>query len=118
MADKPNSDGWGAGNQICHVLNPEAGRAFVACARYPYQTIGRDMGLLEGLRGSGHQEVTSAVWDLEHDEYVRRADPWPLNPEGDLLLGIKLESRHCLPIADDITGVPGISLCDCGVLRI
>ena len=41
-------------------------------------------------------------------EYLRRADPWPLNPDGELLLGLKIEDRHALPNADAIAATPGI----------
>ena len=104
------------GVQICHASDAEAVRAFVACARYPFQTIGRNKGLPEGLRGSGHQNITCKSWNLGSEEYVKRADPWPLNPDGELLLGIKIEDRCALPNADGIAAVPGISFCDWGTM--
>ena len=103
------------GIQLCHASDPEAVRAFVACARYPFQTAGRDSGLPEGFRGSGRQEYTSKFWNLDAEEYVKKADPWPLNPDGELLLGVKIEDRYALPNVDSILSVPGISFCDWGV---
>ena len=60
----------------------EAVRAFVATVRYPHHTAGRDRGLPEGRRGQGGQGDASAIWGVGPMEYIRRADPWPLNPEG------------------------------------
>ena len=47
-------------------------------------------------------------------EYVERADPWPLNPNGELLLGLKIEDRHCLANADETAAVPGIAFAEWG----
>ena len=97
-----------------HARDVDAVRWFVASARYPFQTIGRDAGLPEGLRGSGGQPAPAAVWGMTPEEYVRKADPWPLNPDGELMLGLKIEDRHCLPDAGRIAAVPGLSFAEWG----
>lgn len=51
---------------------------------------------------------------MSPSEYVRRADPWPLNPEGELLLGVKLEDRECLANADAVAAVPGLAFAEWG----
>ena len=40
---------------LCHAESPDAVRAFVECARYPFQTAGVGKGINQGLRGSGGQ---------------------------------------------------------------
>jgi 4-hydroxy-2-oxoheptanedioate aldolase len=97
-----------------HARDPEAVRAYVSTARYPFQTIGRDLGLPEGMRGGGGQEQPAAIWGISPDEYLRKADPWPLNPDGELLLGLKIEDRHALPNADAIAATPGIYFAEWG----
>ena len=97
-----------------HTRTAAAVRAFVSSARYPFQTNGRDLGLPEGLRGGGGQRAPAAIWGIDPTEYTRRADPWPLNPAGELMLGLKIEDRHCLPDADAIAAVPGISFAEWG----
>ena len=97
-----------------HARSPEAVRAFVAITRYSFQTVGRDRGVPEGLRGQGAQGEPAEVWALTPGEYVRKADPWPLNPDGELMLGLKIEDRHCLPNADAIAGTPGIAFAEWG----
>ena len=96
-----------------HARDPVAVKAFVATARYPFQRLGRD-ALPEGLRGAGGQVAPAAIWGLDPAEYVQRADPWPLNPHGELMLGLKIEDRHCLPNADAIAAVPGIAFAEWG----
>lgn len=97
-----------------HVRQPAAARAFVESCRYPFQTIGVGAGLGEGQRGSGGQERAAEVWGLPVREYLRRADPWPLNPAGELLLGIKLEDREAVANARVIAHTPGIAFAEWG----
>ena len=97
-----------------HARSAEAVRWFVATCRYPFQTIGRDQGIPEGLRGGGGQAVSAAIWGVDPQRYVRIADPWPLNPDGELFLGLKIEDRHSLADADAIAAVPGISWAEWG----
>ncbi len=92
-----------------HARSVEAVKWFVATTRFPFQTIGIDKGIPEGLRGGGGQSRPAAIWNTDPNNYLKIADPWPLNPDGELLLGLKIEDRHCLPDADNIAGVPGIS---------
>lgn len=97
-----------------HARDPEAVKAFVATARYPFQTLGRDRGIPEGLRGGGGQAQAAAIWGISPDEYVVRADPWPLNPDGEIMLGLKIEDRHCLANADATAAVPGLAFAEWG----
>ncbi len=97
-----------------HARDPEAVKAYVATARYSFQKIGRDLGIPEGMRGGGGQTQPAAIWGISPDEYLRRADPWPLNPDGELLLGLKIEDRHALPNADAIAATPGIYFAEWG----
>jgi 4-hydroxy-2-oxoheptanedioate aldolase len=96
-----------------HVRNAEAMRVFVATCRYPFQEIGRG-AIPEGLRGAGGQARPAPIWGLTPADYVHAADPWPLNPKGELLLGVKIEDRHCLQNADEIAAIPGLGFAEWG----
>ncbi len=96
-----------------HARGAEAVRTFVAACRYPFQQIGRG-NIPEGLRGAGGQAQPAVIWGLSPVDYVHAADPWPLNPKGELILGLKIEDRHCLQNADDIAAVPGIGFAEWG----
>lgn len=91
----------------------ESVKAFVQITRYPFQTLGREI-IGEGLRGAGGQTPANQIWGLSTGEYAKVADPWPLNPAGELLLGLKDEDRHCLPNVDAIAAVPGIGFAEWG----
>ena len=43
-----------------------------------------------------------------------RCDPWPLNPKGELLLGVKLESPEGVAHCDEIIAVPGLAFAEIG----
>ena len=90
---------------LCHAENVDAVRAFVEAARYSFR---------DGTRGAGAQGSAGAVWGIAADEYLERADPWPLNPHGELLLGLKIENRRALANAYETTAVPGIAFAEWG----
>jgi 4-hydroxy-2-oxoheptanedioate aldolase len=60
-----------------------------------------------GLRGYA---PGNAVWwwGVSDAEYERRADLWPLNPDGDLLAIMMIETSEGLKNADAIASVPGV----------
>jgi 4-hydroxy-2-oxoheptanedioate aldolase len=89
-------------------------QAFVEAARYPHQTLGVGEGLGVGRRGSGGQGYASTMWGLTVAEYMARADAWPLNPDGELLLGLKIENVRALANVEASLTVPGISFAEWG----
>jgi 4-hydroxy-2-oxoheptanedioate aldolase len=60
-----------------------------------------------GIRGVGTAAATWA-WGVSAAEYERRADVWPLNPDGDLLAVLMIESVEGLENVDAIASVPGV----------
>ena len=102
------------GLMLCHVEAPGAVRAFVESARYAFQTLGVGDRLGSGRRGSGGQERAAELWGLSVSDYLERADVWPLNPKGELMLGLKIEDRRALNQADACIAVPGIALAEWG----
>lgn len=99
---------------LCQAESAGAVRAFVESCRYPINTIGVGAELGQGTRGVGSEGVCAGVWGASRDEYLTKADPWPLNPEGELLLGLKIESVAALPHIEEILSVPGIGFAEMG----
>ena len=97
-----------------HAREADAVSAFVECCRYPFHDSSNVSSLGEGQRGAGGQKCPAELWGMTSAEYLQVADPWPLNPEGELLLGIKIEDRHCLANVDAITLVSGIAFAEWG----
>ncbi len=47
-------------------------------------------------------------WGLSRLEYMQRSDVWPLNPDGELLALVMIESRTAIENIDEILEVPGL----------
>jgi 4-hydroxy-2-oxoheptanedioate aldolase len=99
---------------LCHANAPGAVKLFVESCRYPFpkQRVGE--GLDIGLRGSAGQAGAGEIWGLSGPDYVVKADPWPLNPDGELLLGLKIENRIALSNVFETVRVPGIAYAEWG----
>jgi 4-hydroxy-2-oxoheptanedioate aldolase len=78
----------------------------VRSMRYP-QLKGSPYMEPAGIRGYGTSGATWA-WGLSAADYERHADLWPLNPDGDLLATIMIESVDGLKHLDEIASVPGV----------
>jgi len=118
---------------LCQAESAAAVRAFVESCRYPHQTAGVDPSLpapIErmrgaagepsggrlriGTRGRGSEATAAPVWGISPEEYLARCDPWPLNPQGELLLGVKLESPEGIAHCEEILAVPGLGFAELG----
>lgn len=80
--------------------------AAVQSMRYP-QLRGSRYVEPVGKRGAA-PALATWIWGLTTDEYEARADLWPLNPAGDLLAIVMVESVEGLKHLDAILSVPGI----------
>ena len=120
---------------LCQAESEDAVRAFVEACRYPHHLTGVNPTLptpLErlrgkaitsppahgklgiGTRGRGSEATAAAVWGLAPSDYMARCDPWPLNPAGELLLGVKLESPEGVANCEAILAVPGLGFAELG----
>ena len=125
---------------LCQAETVDAVRAFVVSCRYPHNTIGVDPNIPSptarmegakraadggtdatgrkllgiGTRGRGSEATAAAIWGLSSEDYMERCDPWPLNPSGELLLGVKLESPEGIANCEEILGVPGLGFAEIG----
>ncbi|HLZ08361.1 MAG TPA: aldolase/citrate lyase family protein, partial [Chloroflexota bacterium] len=98
---------------LCHAESPDAVRAFVKHCRYPFNRVGGD-GLEEGRRGGGGQASAAAIWGVSVRNYLDLADPWPLNPKGELFLGLKIENKRALANVEKTAAVSGIAFAEWG----
>ncbi len=99
---------------LCQAESPDAVRAFVESCRYPIHRNGVGYGLGVGTRGVGSEPSAAAVWGVGREDYVRKADPCPLNPEGELLLGLKIENLRGVSNIEQILKAPGIGFAEMG----
>ncbi len=90
---------------LCHADTPGAVRAFVEAVRFPAHG---------GRRGVHGNPTAARIWGITADEYAEKADVWPLNPSGELLIGLKLEDKYALENAEASAKVPGIGFAEWG----
>lgn len=99
---------------LCHAETPGAARVLVESARFSHQFMGVGPNLGIGRRGNGAQTIAAPMWGLSTTEYFRRADVWPINPDGELLLGLKIENPRAVANVDQSLAVPGIGFAEWG----
>ncbi len=118
---------------LCQAESADAVRAFVESCRYPHHSTGVDPslpspiermhgvtrepttgGLGRGTRGRGSETTAAGIWGLSPEGYMACCDPWPLNPRGELLLGVKLESPEGIAHCEEIVAVPGLGFAEMG----
>jgi 4-hydroxy-2-oxoheptanedioate aldolase len=118
---------------LCQAESAGAVCAFVESCRYPHHLAGVDpaipspvermhgatrpatqarLGL--GTRGRGSESTAATAWGLSPEGYIEHCDPWPLNPKGELLLGVKLESPEGIARCEEILAVPGLGFAELG----
>jgi 4-hydroxy-2-oxoheptanedioate aldolase len=117
---------------LCQAESADAVRAFVESCRYPHHKRGVDPALPSpvermrgaaaeakaalgiGTRGRGSESTAAPIWGISPEQYIERCEPWPLAPDGELLLGVKLESPEGIAHCDEILAVPGIGFAELG----
>ncbi len=90
-----------------HVSTVDQAYNAVAACRYP--RLG-SAPLYEpaGLRGDGPRQAVR-YWGLSQQEYYKRADVWPLAPDGEILVVLMIEDTEGIGnLADMLDNVPGI----------
>ncbi|HUA76971.1 MAG TPA: aldolase/citrate lyase family protein [Acetobacteraceae bacterium] len=100
---------------LCQAESAAATRAFVANCRFSHHKLPpASSNPSNGMRGRGSESTAAPIWGLDPEDYIRRADPWPLNPEGELLLGVKIESPQGVANCEEILAVPGLGFAELG----
>ena len=90
------------------IENKEQALAAVRASRYP-QLKGAKYPEPAGLRGNGNMPA-AWFWGLSRPEYSKRADVWPLNPQGEMLLFLQIETVEGVRNVEEILSVPGIGV--------
>jgi 4-hydroxy-2-oxoheptanedioate aldolase len=90
-----------------HISTAEQAYNAVSACRYPRP---RSAAAYEpaGLRGDS-PATAARIWGISTDEYYRKADVWPLAPEGEILVVLMIEDMLAIDNLDEILSkVPGI----------
>jgi 4-hydroxy-2-oxoheptanedioate aldolase len=90
-----------------HVSTVDEARNAVAACRYPRPSTGARVDPA-GLRGDGPKHAAT-YWGVTQQEYYARADVWPLDPTGEIIVGIMCEEMRAVKNLPRILAeVPGI----------
>jgi 4-hydroxy-2-oxoheptanedioate aldolase len=91
---------------VPEVETREQALKLVQSMRYPPQR-GAKYPQPAGNRGCCPGEAPG-YWGLSLRDYFLRSDVWPLNPEGELMAIVMIESREAIANVNEILSVPGI----------
>ena len=91
---------------VPHVDTAEDAQAMVQACRFP-QLNGVPDYEPQGKRGVGYGWA-ARQWGLSGGEYADRADLWPLDPKGELVLWVMIESESAVANIREIAVVPGL----------
>ncbi len=88
-----------------HVATAAQAENAVAACRYarPAATSGHPLG----RRGDG-PAIAARYWGLGQQEYYACADVWPLNPAGEIMVMLMIESVEAIDALPEILRVPGV----------
>jgi 4-hydroxy-2-oxoheptanedioate aldolase len=92
-----------------HVSTVDQAYNAVAACRYPRM---KDAAVYEpaGVRGDA-PTVAARYWGLTQQEYYRKADVWPLNPQGEILVILMIEDTQGIAnLPDILKKVPGVGM--------
>ncbi len=92
-----------------HVSSVEEARNAVCACRYPRPPSAR-YALPPGKRGDA-PAAAARYWGLTQQEYYKKADVWPLDPEGEILVAIMCEEVLAIEnLPRILEEVPGIGV--------
>lgn len=98
---------------LCQAESADAVREFIRACRFPHHKAGIDK-IGTGSRGRGSEPTAAPIWGVDQQSYFDRCEPWPLSPDGELLLGVKIESPPGVAACEEILSVPGLGFAELG----
>lgn len=100
-------DAGAFGVMVPFVNIAEEARQAVKAMRYP-PAKDNPAQHPRGARGWAATIAALGTWGVTPAEYLQKADLWPLNPQGELLLAIQIETVDAIDNLREILAVPGV----------
>lgn len=94
------------GIMVPFVNTADQAREAVISTRYP-PTIDDAAPEPHGMRGWS-PGVAAATWGITTAEYAPKADVWPLDPGGEIIIIPQIETPEAIANLDEIMAVPGV----------
>jgi 4-hydroxy-2-oxoheptanedioate aldolase len=100
------------GMLLTNSADPAAVRIMIEAVRYPFATP--VPGFERGRQGAGSNSFPAQIWGINGNEFLRRGDVWPLNPEGEFIIGLKIENALAFANTNELVRIPGVSFVEHG----
>ena len=94
-------DAGASGIMFVEVESAEEARIGIEAMRYAARG---------GTRPDGQVGSAPAYWGMDAEEYAEGADVWPLDPDGELIAWVIVESHEGLANVREIAAVPGVGV--------
>src|SRR6202043_482035 len=92
-----------------HISTVDQAYNAVASCRYPRLHTAK-LSEPAGIRGDAPL-AAARYWGLTQQEYYRKADVWPLNPQGEILVVLMIEDTQGIAnLGDILKKVPGVGM--------
>jgi 4-hydroxy-2-oxoheptanedioate aldolase len=104
------------GLMFAHINTAQEALAAVRASRYPQRRGAPDFQPA-GQRGVS-PTIAARYWGLPFLEYIERADVWPLDPSGEVLLIMQIEEEEAVKNVEAILDVPGVGAAFIGPLDL
>jgi len=102
------------GIHMCHARDWEAIEVATQMAmRYPFPRPGIPQLKYRGLRGSS-ASYAAQIWGVNGNKYNHLADLWPLNKDGEMIFGVKIEDTFCDEDYEKTIALPGVTMAEWG----
>ncbi|HUO23213.1 MAG TPA: hypothetical protein VMU59_11915 [Caulobacteraceae bacterium] len=99
---------------ICHARDPKAIEVYAQmAARFEIDYPDTPKLQRPGLRGQPPGGVLD-VWGVSLNHYMHVGDVWPLNPRGELMIGVKIEDRYADANMAEVLAVKGLAFAEWG----
>jgi len=101
-------DQGASGVIVPHIETDEQALNVVRAMRYPHAPHAPDVEP-QGRRGAG-PFMAARLWGMTMPEYMRTADLWPLDPDGELISMLLIENQLGVQNARAIAATPGLGV--------
>jgi 4-hydroxy-2-oxoheptanedioate aldolase len=124
-ADYALANGWIVSNlldlgamgvHICHARDQKAVEVYCQRgARFTFDYPNTPKVALQGLglRGQPPGQAPE-IWGVSSNKYMHIADVWPLNPAGEIMVGVKIEDKFADANMAAVLATPGIAFAEWG----
>jgi 4-hydroxy-2-oxoheptanedioate aldolase len=100
------------GMLLTNAADPAAVQTMIEAIRYPFAEPVPGFG--RGRQGAGSSGYPARMWGISGNDFFRKGDVYGISPEGEFLIGLKIENAHAYANTDELLRVPGVAFVEHG----